>query len=219
MNSWGTSYPEEIAEKLGRTVGACRSKAYSLLGTKSMNRGGYSVRSLSKETGYHYTQIRGAILALGLEDSIKRKGGSCHEALRRWGKGWDNRTWLITDNVAEAILKYLGEDTEVSAGYALCFLPKGCKLDRWSRAHDCCVECGTTEKKHWGKGKCSICAKKPYLERMRRNTRERKRRMARWWDQKRKLQNCVDCGTDRRPHHAKGLCDSCYQNKMDRRAA
>lgn len=28
---------------------------------------------------------------------------------------------------------------------------------RWSKDHDCCVECGTTEKRHGARGKCATC--------------------------------------------------------------
>jgi hypothetical protein len=32
------------------------------------------------------------------------------------------------------------------------------KLNRWSRDHECCRECGTTERTHNGRGLCTRCA-------------------------------------------------------------
>jgi hypothetical protein len=30
-------------------------------------------------------------------------------------------------------------------------------IDRWSRNHDSCIECGTTEREHYGQGLCYLC--------------------------------------------------------------
>lgn len=37
--------------------------------------------------------------------------------------------------------------------------------DRWSFKHDRCIICGTTERKHYGKGMCRICWKRDYRKR------------------------------------------------------
>ena len=31
------------------------------------------------------------------------------------------------------------------------------RTDRWSRDYDCCVECGTSTKKHTSRGRCTTC--------------------------------------------------------------
>ena len=151
IKKWGIRHPAAIAKILGRTLPATKRRAYIVCGTKKMNRGGYSVRSLSEETGYHYTQIKKAILALGFEARVRQKGKYSSKSERRWGKTWDNRTWLINDSQAEKIVDWLAKD-EYSEEYLLHFKAKGEKLDRWAKKHDCCIDCGTTDRKHVGKG-------------------------------------------------------------------
>ena len=216
ISRWGSLHPSRIAKLLGRTEAACKRRAYLLLGTKRMNRGGYSVRSLAEGTGYHSTQIRKAIKALNIEHRVRQQGQpseSNRTSKRRWGKAWDNRTWLITYDQAERITNWLRDEYETSEAYRMCFLPRGEKLEMWSRKHACCVGCGTTERKHYGKGKCYKCARQPKLARLRYNTKRRKARRLEWWDNTRKLTKCLECGSDRRPHHGKGLCDNCYQKR------
>jgi len=215
---WGQKHPKQIAKILGRTLPATKRRAYIVLGTKKMNRGGYSVRSLAEETGYHPTQVRKAIMALNLDGKVKQKGKH-NKNERRWGKSWDNRTWLLNERHTEKILAWLRDADEYSDEYRLHFHPKGCKLDRWAKEHDKCIGCGTTEKKHQGKGLCYSCRAKPRLAKMRAATARRKRKRARWWDAKRKLTCCTQCSEARKPHHAKGLCDVCYQARINQRKA
>jgi hypothetical protein len=194
---WGFMHPSRIAKMLGRTEAACKGRVYLLLGTKRMNRGGYSVRSLSEETGYHYTQIRKAIKALNMEHRVRQQGQpseSGQTSKRRWGKAWDNRTWLITYDQAERITNWLRDEKTP-----------------WSHKHECCIKCGTTKRKHYSKGLCYKCRSEPHLAILREETAARKRERAQWWDNTRKLTRCLECDDNRRPHHAKGLCDNCYQ--------
>jgi len=216
LQNWGMKHPAKIAKNLGRSLSATKRRAYIVCGTKKMNRGGYSVRSLAQETGYHYTQIRKAIVALGLESRVRQKGKHT-DSERRWGKGWDNRTWLINDINAEKILEWLGEE-EYSEAYLLHFKAKGEKHHAWAKKYDKCIECGTTERKHVGKGLCYSCKAKPRLALLREETAKRKAERAKWWDAKRELKECTGCGRSDRPHHAKGLCDACYQSAITKKA-
>jgi hypothetical protein len=42
----------------------------------------------------------------------------------------------------------------------------------WSRIYDCCLRCGTTEKKHAGKGLCSGCRTYGYTSKQKKERRE-----------------------------------------------
>lgn len=59
---------------------------------------------------------------------------------------------------------------------------------RWTQAHDCCVECGTTERKHFGKGLCMRC----YCRRRDREVHGRKPRQPATVVTK----NCLHCGEE-----------------------
>lgn len=77
-------------------------------------------------------------------------------------------------------------------------------VDGWSRKYDRCVECGTTERKHAGRGLCHYCS-----ERKRRGTVERSPRVTGAWATK--YDCCVVCGTTERRHLCHGLCSHCYE--------
>jgi hypothetical protein len=82
-------------------------------------------------------------------------------------------------------------------------------LHRWSRDYDCCIDCGTTERKHAGGGRCRRCQtrhqRNPAFLRI-----ERKDAWSLKYDQ------CVNCGTTERPHSCKGLCTLCYERSRNR---
>lgn len=46
-------------------------------------------------------------------------------------------------------------------------LGKSRRLDRWSRKHDACIECGTIEKAHAAHGLCVNCTRRHYVARKR----------------------------------------------------
>jgi len=37
-------------------------------------------------------------------------------------------------------------------------------MKKWSRKYDKCIECGSTEKRHCGNGRCSACHSKAYYK-------------------------------------------------------
>ena len=78
--------------------------------------------------------------------------------------------------------------------------------DRWAIGYAACVECGTVDFPHAGRGLCRKCYKK-YLYNNKKNN------IGRWAQ---KYSKCVSCGKTDRPHKAKGLCDKCYGNKINR---
>lgn len=76
------------------------------------------------------------------------------------------------------------------------------RIMHWSKNHNACVECGTTEKRHVAKGLCIECYNR------RKRQREKKEKQTMGWSTS--FACCVDCGTKERPHFAKGRCNACY---------
>jgi len=71
---------------------------------------------------------------------------------------------------------------------------------RWAVDYDACVECGTVDLPHAGRGLCKKCYKRSlYIA--------KKEKEGRW---SRLYTECISCGTTDFPHRAKGLCRSCY---------
>ena len=71
---------------------------------------------------------------------------------------------------------------------------------KWSMQHECCVECGTTELKHVGRGLCTACHRRFQYEFRKTNTGK--------WSQK--FDKCITCGTTERQHKANGRCLTCF---------
>lgn len=87
-------------------------------------------------------------------------------------------------------------------GVPSCVIPNG----KWSMKYDKCIECGTTEIPHSGKGLCERCYKRSLYELSK--TKDR-------WSLKYKC--CIDCGRTDRPHKANGRCGVCYSNNLNRK--
>lgn len=81
------------------------------------------------------------------------------------------------------------------------------KNERWAMEYGCCIECGTTEHKHVGKGLCTIC----HRHLMRQLKKQEK--FDRW---SRNYDCCIDCGRTDRPHQANGRCGTCDTNYRNR---
>lgn len=112
-------------------------------------------------------------------------------------------------------------------------------LPRWSNNHKKCKLCGTTERPHYGKGRCNRCywREASYKRKIKESTRPRnktckicKEPTATLWLERcqtcyKRLnsrnthlqdgrwseysKSCVDCKTTEKPHHAKGRCGTC----------
>jgi hypothetical protein len=87
-------------------------------------------------------------------------------------------------------------------------MPSHTSGDKWSMKYDACVECGTKEVKHYGKGLCIKCYKKLTYKLKKYGFFER-------WSEK--CDCCVECGRIDRPHKAHGLCGACYVNHLNRK--
>lgn len=72
----------------------------------------------------------------------------------------------------------------------------------WSLYHPCCIDCGTTEKRHISLGLCTTC----YKRRLRAGTRPTRADPP--WSSFGPA--CLRCGRTEVPHHARGLCQSCW---------
>jgi|AMFO01.1.fsa_nt_gi 5-methylcytosine-specific restriction endonuclease McrA len=97
----------------------------------------------------------------------------------------------------------------------------------WSRKHDRCVACGTTDRRHVAQGHCAAC----YRRRRRSGELGRVREIGavegtppdvprvvagepgRWSSVS---DACLDCGDDDREHCAHGLCRRCYARRYGR---
>ena len=79
---------------------------------------------------------------------------------------------------------------------------------KWSMNYDGCVECGTTERKHIGKGLCSKCHRRSRYE------FKKLEKFVKW---SRKYDKCIDCGRIDRPHQAHGRCLTCHVNHLNRK--
>ena len=86
-------------------------------------------------------------------------------------------------------------------------LPSNTINGRWSTHYDQCVECGTKESKHVGRGLCRACHKRFMYK-------QKKQKIGKW---SRKYIKCVQCGTNKTPHRAKGLCQHCYANNINKK--
>lgn len=52
-------------------------------------------------------------------------------------------------------------------------------MKRWSRNHDCCISCHSTERRHVGKGLCKLCWSRQWLSENLDRLREYKHQ---WWE-------------------------------------
>jgi AraC-like DNA-binding protein len=87
-------------------------------------------------------------------------------------------------------------------------MPSYTSGDRWSMKYDACVECGTKETKHYGKGLCICCYKKLVYKLKKYGFFEK-------WSEK--YDCCIECGRIDRPHKAHGLCGTCYASYLNRK--
>jgi hypothetical protein len=82
-------------------------------------------------------------------------------------------------------------------------------LDRWSRNHERCIDCGTTDKKHAGDGRCITCWNRHHH----RVTKQPARPYHEW---SLDYAACSECGTTDRPHKGNGLCTNCFARRKRR---
>jgi hypothetical protein len=82
-------------------------------------------------------------------------------------------------------------------------------INRWSRKHNACVECGTTDRPHAKGGRCRLC----HARWTRRPAFFSKRVTGRWANL---YDACVRCGTTERRHLCHGLCAQCHERQRVR---
>lgn len=68
-----------------------------------------------------------------------------------------------------------------------------------------CVSCGSSERRHNGRGLCSLC----YERKAKGRDPERLSR----WAPRAGHRACVECGETGKPHHSRGLCSRCHCRK------
>lgn len=80
--------------------------------------------------------------------------------------------------------------------------PASLEAGRWSRDHESCIECETTELRHAAGGRCVRCWNRHHH----RATQQPDRPYYAWsWD----YPACIECGTTERPHKGHGMCENC----------
>lgn len=91
------------------------------------------------------------------------------------------------------------------------------KSGRWSREHDLCVKCGTSECPHKGRGLCGRCYDRSpeqaekHRQKMRDYARIRRQsKLEGKWSPRHDA--CILCGRIDRPHAAHGRCVECKRN-------
>ena len=131
------------------------------------------------------------------------------------GNKQDNRpeNLQIMTRGEHTLLHVNQKDVVPPKGY---LIPEG----KWSHQYDACIECGTTEIRHWGKGYCETCypkvymaeyrqrpdyyaSKREYFQNRRKQTHLTSGKWAMYYDA------CIECSTTERRHAGKGLCVAC----------
>lgn len=91
-------------------------------------------------------RFRSARVKAGMsQGQIAKHLGVSLGGVRHWERGDYGPRALILVKVVEDFMVGV-ESGEIE--------PQG---KRWSREHDKCVACGTTDQRHWGKGRCWKC--------------------------------------------------------------
>lgn len=125
----------------------------------------------------------------------------------------DNRIENLEIMTAAEHSHHHNKDKIPPGGYKI---PEG----RWSHKYEACVQCGTTETPHWGKGYCKPCYFKVYITSYRersgyyddkkeyfRNRRQQTHLSSGKWAMQ--YDACIECGTTERRHVGHGLCNAC----------
>ena len=173
---WSEKGPAFLARKLGRTRRAVETRALALLGSLC-RRGMFSQKAAAKRLGYSPEQVRGAVEALGLQTRAEGPHGMWRldeDQLDKISVHLERGRGLTIKEVGE----HLGVTRNTVAAWAvelgvISCLDRGVwfrkrdlprfearndqRSNRWTLRHPCCVSCGRTDRRHKGKGKCTLC--------------------------------------------------------------
>lgn len=182
---WGELSPQQIANKLQRKVVAVELKARGL-GLGSPNQDSFTVRGISKETGYSEFRIRSAAKHLGIK--IARAFPNAGRGKARYNYKW-KRTRLSAED-REDILNFLAKH------------PDGQNIKKtpdptiWGVAGrpPACLRCNSTERAHYSQGHCRPCYPAVLV-----------------WGSGGRPASCKRCGTTEGRYHGKGLCGRCHR--------
>lgn len=188
---WGSRRPEAVAKLLGRSVEACRLRVHKLTGRSSSRRGIYSQSQLARETGYNRADIRRAAAALNIMTRAQR-----------------NQAWRINEDQRERILDYLATEEGSFTGVTVREAATDMGV-RHETVLDWCRRLGIDHKK--GRHIGQLTGEE--VERVRtaiKRSQARKTEVISGKSWALKHDCCTRCGTDERPHKAKGMCLACY---------
>lgn len=118
----------------------------------TLHQGTWTLRRLMDETGYNQKQIfraRDELRQHWMRTDYKDRSHLV-DGVRRGGT-----RYLISDEQALAIIDYL-KDEHKRYKYTS---RHGTPRLRWAKGYDCCQDCGTTKRPHYGKGCCQPCLK------------------------------------------------------------
>jgi hypothetical protein len=150
---WGTQDIVRIAETLGRTPAALTRRARELGLNKF--RGLRSMRQLVRTSGYNIPSIMTAAEVLGITFQRRRR--------TEIEQGARTRTFAITEEQEEAILRYLGSRPD---GQRLFKTRDRQRTQRgvWGIGikPPACLGCNRTDRPHCAKGECKVCYNRRY---------------------------------------------------------
>lgn len=158
---WGRFSIESIARVLSRTPSGVRTRALKLrLG--GTGRGVKTLCRLERETGYDKSKILSAAKFLGIELARSPSTTAIFRAVR-------SRSYRIDLPEEEKILAFLRSWPD---GRHIVGLRYKTSQESWSaRSLAGCLDCQSSEKKHWTRGRCKPCDDKMRKRRAREKQR------------------------------------------------
>jgi biotin operon repressor len=164
--NWGSLSVFDIAKKLGRTPHAIQQRAQKVLEMGPASRGTWSVRALSRHSGFSEAKVENAIQKLGMHVTwaLRTDPRNKNKKIKRRA---------ITEEQAEDLIQYMLEQP-----YVWTDAPGASRSTKgaWGvgKKPACCVKCGSAERRHVAKGLCLRC----YQGKFRRTQAEKKKPVA-----------------------------------------
>lgn len=193
---WTYRSIKKLSSDLDRTPIAITQKARELkLGPPSKR--GMSLRAFARYTGFSYNKVLQAAKKFEI-----RMGKAYSGDAGRGNVGKTNQYALDIDT-QEQLLEVMLEHERI---YSDSKENKRTTRGKWGvgKKPNACVDCGSSKKPHYAKGKCASCYNKKYAE-----TKAR----AKMWGVDGKPDECIRCGRSDVKHYARNMCSACYKKR------
>lgn len=154
-------HAKKISKELGRSVCSIYRKAFSL-GLDDKERY-YNITDLSEISGYSCKVIKNVIEKSGIDVRLQPRlsvGTTNTSRVKRYALTEEQK-----DEILDLLRKY-GSRGSIDIKFV--------KVGVWGEGNkpDCCIECGTIEREHYGKGRCKPC----YFRIRQREQREKRKK-------------------------------------------